>query len=758
MSTPPPVRVRAALGCLAALLWAGGPAEAQQRPPEPVIPGAGQADARLPLLARLLPQYAAEKDWDTLAHALQALLDTPGGALMQERLEDPTGRPYVRWSSPQAVAGAVLNKLPAGALRAHEDFYGPVGRERLARALKRADERALAAVGQSYLYTEAGAEALALLAERQTRSGRHLPAALCYRLLLRRSANPPALTLYRAALAFRKVGDAKATAQTWERVEARVGKDSLQIDGDKLTAAQLKQRLDAVRPAAGVAASDWPLFGGNAARNAQATGGRPDLRKPLWQRATLMDRNDETGELDRGGELKRELDRILPARLRLTEPALPGFFPLAVGDLLVYRTYLGVSAVALVEIKDKDGKVETRPGEIEWKSPDLDGSLALLLATPRTRAPVLNWLQTYEKLKLGNLLYENPTVGTLACDGPFVYLVDDLALPPPTAAPFAPPAAPPPDLEALVRGNSLHAFELETGKIAWRLGNGEPKDDPFAGGFWLGPPLPLGGALYALHEKAGAVSLVCLQPGEKRSKVLSLRHLARVQDPYGKTAARRLQPAHLAYGDGVLVCPTHAGAVLGVDLATQTPLWAYTYREGKLPPPRRAGKPAPPPLPPRQEWRSTVPVVVGERVVFTAPDEDSVHCLNLRDGSLVWRRGKQAEDLYLAGVHGGRVLVVGKTNCRALDLASGREVWQVETGVPSGMGVAVGDTYYLPLLSAAGEQQPGVSAIDLQKGRVVRFIPSGKTAPGNLLFHRGQLITQGPTTITAYPLVKGGKQ
>src|SRR5262249_27561318 len=162
---------------------------------------------------------------------------------------------------------------------------------------------------------------------------KHLSAALCYRLLLRRlGGNAPALALYRAALAFRKVGDAKATAQAWERVEARVGKGSLSIDGDKRTATQLKQRLDAVKPSAGVAASDWALFGGDAARNAQATGGRPNLGKPLWQRATLMDRNDETGELDRGGELKRELDRILPARLRLTEPTLPGFFPLAVGD------------------------------------------------------------------------------------------------------------------------------------------------------------------------------------------------------------------------------------------------------------------------------------------------------------------------------------------------------------------------------------------------------------------------------------------
>jgi hypothetical protein len=763
MSHLPHVRLRAAvLGCLAALLGAPALAPAQQRPPEPVLPGDAasvKGETRLPRLARLLPQYLADKDWDSLAHALQVLLDLPG-ALLPERLQDASGRPYVRWYSPHTLASGVVRKLPPEARKVYEDFYGPVARQLLARARAQNDLPALAAVAQRYFHTEAGPEALALLAERQSESGQHLPAALCYRRLLGRpGANPPGLTLYRAALAFRKVGDTKGAARAWKRLEGNVGKDGLDVGGEKLTLDQLKQRLEGVKPLTGAGAAGWPVFRGDAARSGRAAGGPPDLGKPLWQRPTVMDRSDETGEVEQGKEAKQEIDRIFQARLRLSEPSLPGFFPLAAGELVVYRSYLGLTAVLLSEVKDKDGKVEGKPGEIEWKSTYLEGSLGLLFANPPSRQHLQGWLRTYEKFNLGHLLYENPSVGTLACDDRFVYAVDELGLPPPAPLPLAGQKKLPRDLAARVRSNNLDAFELATGKIAWRLGDRERKDDPFSGGSWLGPPLPLGGTIYALHEKAGgAVSLVCVEPAKR--KVLASGPLARVQDPYATTLARRLHPAHLAYGGGVLVCPTHAGAVVGVDLATQTPVWAYTYREGRVPPPPppRFRKPAPPPAPPQQGWRNSAPVIVGDKVVFTAADEDSVHCLNVRDGSLVWRKGKEGDDLYLAGVYAGKVLLVGKASCRALDLASGKEVWRVETGVPSGMGVAAGDTYYLPLLNRAGAQGPAVGVLDLEKGQVVRFLPAGKTAPGNLLFYRGQLISQGPATIAAYPVRKAGQK
>src|SRR5262249_33279203 len=102
-------------------------------------------------------------------------------------------------------------------------------------------------------------------------------------------------------------------------------------------------------------------------------------------------------------------------------------------------------------------------------------------------------------------------------------------------------------------------------------------------------------------------------------------------------------------------------------------------------------------------------------------------------------------DLCLAGVFGGKVLLVGARGCRALALADGAEAWKAEAGEPSGLGVASGDLYYLPLKDA-------VAAIDLEKGTVVaRAALKGKGPPGNLVLHGGMVLAQSATAVTAYP-------
>src|SRR5207249_3879660 len=87
--------------------------------------------------------------------------------------------------------------------------------------------------------------------------------------------------------------------------------------------------------------------------------------------------------------------------------------------------------------------------------------------------------------------------------------------------------------------------------------------------------------------------------------ILPMQPLAKVQDRFIASPLRRTQPVHLAYGDGVLVCPTNAGAVLGVDLLTQDLVWAYTYREGKpVQKPARFNPLAPEKFDFRPEWHN----------------------------------------------------------------------------------------------------------------------------------------------------------
>ena len=119
---------------------------------------------------------------------------------------------------------------------------------------------------------------------------------------------------------------------------------------------------------------------------------------------------------------------------------------------------------------------------------------------------------------------------------------------------------------------------------------------------------------------------------------------------------------------------------------------------------------------------------------------------------------KIESDQYFAGVYAGKVLLVGKERCRALDLKDGSQVWTLETGTPSGRGVASDNIYYLPVeKSAQLPHEPEVCAIDVAKGRIVAHTKSRKPlegkqeVPGNLLFYEGRMLSQTPTRIVAYP-------
>ena len=68
----------------------------------------------------------------------------------------------------------------------------------------------------------------------------------------------------------------------------------------------------------------------------------------------------------------------------------------------------------------------------------------------------------------------------------------------------------------------------------------------------------------------------------RRSRGTSARQtLGMTQDKMQNDASRRSKAAHLAYGEGMLVCPTNAGAIFGVNLLENSLVWAYPYRDKK---------------------------------------------------------------------------------------------------------------------------------------------------------------------------------
>src|SRR6185437_3962149 len=141
-------------------------------------------------------------------------------------------------------------------------------------------------------------------------------------------------------------------------------------------------------------------------------------------------------------------------------------------------------------------------------------------------------------------------------------------------------------------------------------------------------------------------------------------------------------------------------------------------------------------------WKASAPVISDGKVVFTAPDARSIHCINLRDGSHVWHWSKHDDDLYLGNVHNGKVVIVGKKNVRALSLSNGEQLWTVETGLPSGQGIGSDNLYYLPLAEATQGKDAQIVGIDMDQGRIVSRtkVPDGSSdVPGNLLFAEGKV-------------------
>ena len=134
-----------------------------------------------------------------------------------------------------------------------------------------------------------------------------------------------------------------------------------------------------------------------------------------------------------------------------------------------------------------------------------------------------------------------------------------------------PPGAPKPY-------NRLVSLDLKTqGSLQWIVGGVDGEDEPrLAGAFFLGPPLPLNGQLYVLAEVKGEISLVVLDANN--GQLSWSQQLAHVDTrTITRDSTRRLAGATPSYSDGVLVCPTSAGAVVAVDISTHFLLCGYRY-------------------------------------------------------------------------------------------------------------------------------------------------------------------------------------
>jgi hypothetical protein len=538
----------------------------------------GSSGSRQSRLLAAAGELIEQQKWVEAVQALQAILDASEDSLVSVTRAGPDGKPMARMVSSRLEAQRLLAALPEAGRAEYQNRVGDDAAQRLAQAKQLADPQLLADVARRYFYSTSGPEAVTLLATHHLNRDEPLLAALWFARLFERvpaeQASPS--TLYRAALAFTRAGDKEKGEALWKQATGKLQKDGgLKINQQFVPLKQLREELDKAGKAAATNVVNWPICRGDAARTGAATGGAPFL-EPIWTSSTLPIKADVKNWTE---------DNIKTAvnwHDQRGQPILHAFFLIVVNGKAIYRNYDGVYALNL-----------QREGKLAWYS-YTDGGLMALLTDPNKKAYIDQWNQQfYRQHGPFGTLFENSMTGTLSSDGKRVLVVDDLALPPHPylLRNFAFGGGQPTfgSLTDMVSRNSLKAYLVDSGKLIWELGGRFDKDDPakgtkaseLAGSYFLAPPLPLDGKLYVLVDKQSELRLACLEALDTadrpaQPKVLWTQTLALTKEKMLFDFRRRIHAAHLAHGNGVLVCPTNTGAIIGVDLLTRNLLWAYS--------------------------------------------------------------------------------------------------------------------------------------------------------------------------------------
>ncbi|MFT3882563.1 MAG: PQQ-binding-like beta-propeller repeat protein [Gemmatales bacterium] len=673
--------------------------------------------------------------------------------------------------SVRAEANRMLGSLPPEGKRFYEQQFGSEAKVALKQAKANANPQLLAEVALKFVHTEAGAEAAAWLGAYHLDHGRYIVSALCYERLLSRDkgGDLPLSILYKAALAFERAGDAANRERVWKLIQVKLANTN-----EKLPTAirswdenRLKNALKTIASSRNTGSqNDWRLFMGSPDRTARSNSTAPFL-EPRFPAYTPIDPGQGRNEI---GQARNEIDQASKKLFSMGVPVIPGSHPLIVHDLVIFRALDGLQAYDL------------KTGTARWKS-ESAASLANSLKNngdPESSTYLASYRETAPAI-----LVENTLLGTLSADQELVYAVEDLALPPnvqnygvPWGRNFNRGGS---QLGSSIGDfgscNHLIAYDIEGGRAVWSIGTRQ-SDQPFSEMYFLGPPLPLGDKLYVLAEVNSEIKLLCLQ-NRKTLKAASAQGddyeygvdlvwsqpLGVVDRKISEDPVRRSQAAILSYSDGILVCPTNAGSVIGVDLLTRSLVWAYSYQNEVVNTDtdqigfqfRVRGRQLEQAvgLNKGSQWSFTAPVVSQGKVLLAPSDGTALHCINLRDGTLAWTLNRidvaskdpLPPDYYLAGVFDDKVILIGKQNVHAVDLNTGKPLWNTMTGMPCGRGIANDDTYFLPVRSNE------IISLSLKTGQITaRGKARHKELLGNLALIGEYFVSLNHNHLLVYPI------
>jgi outer membrane protein assembly factor BamB/tetratricopeptide (TPR) repeat protein len=671
----------------------------------------------------------AEKEYHQALTFLQAVLSRDEDTFLEQSLSGSDQQGL------KATARQMIGELTPDGRKSYELLYSAAARRRLKAALAAGDQDGVALVVRQYFHTPAGYEAALVLAQMESDHGHYLAAAELYRELIETP---------QAAAQFEPQLSALAAANHWAAGEREVAEATLrslferypaatiEIAGRQTSAPKSQADLttwlgDLIGQPAQTAgdALDWLTLRGGPARNARPPGGAPHLRT-RWQARVVNDPTIETYLTSREEQLTQR-----------GGVAIPSARPIAVGDVVLMRTPYNVVAV------------DWHTGQRVWETREEDELIGDRLVTDSPDGGDSNDFTVVGR-PLEQRVWDDSLVTSLASDGERAFVIRALM----TGAQnrtFRVPGA-----QRMFNGmmagqiaNELVAYDLATqGKLLWEL-DGSRANGPLAGAFFFGTPLAIDNTLYVMAEIRSAVYLMALEP--RTGEVRWQQQLVGLEQGIGLDPSRRTVAAMPSYAGGILVCPTSAGAAVAIDVVKREFAWVYRY-------PREVSSPADMrQLWPQQRnsprttnrWRDNVAIIDDGRVFLTAPESAELYCLDLRTGSLQWKRPK-GDALFVACVDDGRVLLAGKDSVRALRAEDGTPLWanplQLPEGAqPSGDGYMSEGRYYLPVTTG------GVVAVELKRGKILAPTSTEpKPVLGNLIWYRDSVLSQTALVLDKY--------
>lgn len=652
-----------------------------------------------------------------LTAAIAELREAAAAGTGSQLLVEESAEQWQEYRDSRSVIEALLGSLPADALQSYRRQAEPLARSQFLKAVRNSDFEAVRALPSRFPLTDSARDSLRFLAawhlDRQEFAAAN---AVARRLTRQTNLSPSHLE------AARRVAD-------WCVVNL----------AEQQAAAAASEAVSESRRQLPIRAE---LF--------------PSLTQPDWQVDSGLD--DEAATLTR---------HALHEHFEQSIPILPRAQPLVVDRVVVRRSLTQVSAHDL----------ET--GRRLWVSESVSEA-----GQSASRLTMNLSLQELMSQKLARGLQVDSLQSRLSSDGERIFTVESGAGVMPGQMPSR---------STLLLGsnnqsqtqNRIVARHLRTGKVEWNL----TTDSMIAALPDVTQNVEIGGKVGDVYF-CGLPTLVdqnvlgLVQLGDSLRIYAVNRSTGQLDWSLDIAEVPRLSPAdsdwrsldcRVTLIDGVLVCPTGAGLLIGVDLGTRTVIWSRRYSRADTPleVTRLPFAPARPQRPWWQGWRdnklllaeaarssapgqNSPPPIDNSILIVAGPDADGVNALDPRSGRRLWSLAIESPVDLVSDLE--RIVIVSRHFVWAVDAASGKVIWKTPCREPVGTG------YTLNILTDTGSKARStyhvfparggsLVAVNCDDGSMLESVDRLQSLSGSLVSAGDRIVSLNPDRLSTWSIL-----